>query len=104
MVQWLRLGAPNVEGLVRIPGRGTRSHMWQLKFHRLQDGISRLQRLRPSRAKQLIKNKYFLKTWYSGNFGVHVNLDDLGFAETVSVNLYNNFIKKQILGGKIGVI
>ena len=36
---------------------------------------------------------------YSGNFGVHVNLDDLGFAENVSLNLYNNFIKKQILGG-----
>lgn len=34
---------------------------------------------------------------------VRVNLD-LGFAETVSVELYNNLIKKRILGGKIGVI
>ena len=42
---------------------------------------------------------------YSGNFEVHVNLDDLGFVESfISVNLYNNLIKKQILGGKIGVI
>ena len=31
-VQWLRLHAPNSEGWVSIPGRGTRSHALQLKI------------------------------------------------------------------------
>ena len=30
VLQWLRLGAPNVGGLGSIPGQGTRSHMLQL--------------------------------------------------------------------------
>ena len=31
MVQWLRLCAPNAEGLGSIPGQGTRSYMLQLR-------------------------------------------------------------------------
>ena len=31
VVQWLRLHTPNAEGLVFIPGQGTRSHMPQLR-------------------------------------------------------------------------
>lgn len=29
---------------------------------------------------------------------VHVNLDDLGVAESVSVDLYNNLLKKAVFG------
>ena len=36
MVQWIRLRAPNAEGLGSVPGQGTRSHMLQLRFHMLQ--------------------------------------------------------------------
>ena len=32
VVQWLRLHAPNAEGLGLIPGLGTKSHMPQLKI------------------------------------------------------------------------
>ena len=31
MVQWLKLCAPNAEGLGSIPGQGTRSHMLKLR-------------------------------------------------------------------------
>ena len=31
VVQWLRLRAPDAEGLCVIPGQGTRSHMPQLR-------------------------------------------------------------------------
>ena len=33
MVQWLRLYAPNAEGLGSIPSQGTRSHRPQLSSH-----------------------------------------------------------------------
>ena len=36
VVQWLRLLAPNAQGLGSIPGQGTRSHMLQLRVHLLQ--------------------------------------------------------------------
>ena len=36
VVLWLRLRAPNVGGLGLIPGRGTRSHVQQLRVHMLQ--------------------------------------------------------------------
>ena len=34
--QWLRLHTPNVGGLGSIPGKGTRSHMLQIRVCRLQ--------------------------------------------------------------------
>ena len=34
MVQWLRLHAPNAEGLGSIPGQETSSHMLYLRFHK----------------------------------------------------------------------
>ena len=43
VAQWLRLWAPNAEGLGSIPGQGTGSHMPQLRVHMLQ--------LRPGVAK-----------------------------------------------------
>ena len=33
VVQWLRLCTPDTGGLDLIPGRGTRSHMPQLRFY-----------------------------------------------------------------------
>ena len=36
IVQWLRLCAPNAEGLDSIPGQGSRSHMPQPSVHMLQ--------------------------------------------------------------------
>ena len=36
MVQWLRLYAPNAEGLGSIPSQGTRSHRPQLSSHATQ--------------------------------------------------------------------
>ena len=36
VVQWLRLQAPNEEGLGSIPGQGTRSHRPQLRVYMLQ--------------------------------------------------------------------
>ena len=39
MVQWLRLHAPNAEGLGLIPGRGTGSHVQQLRVQRLQQMV-----------------------------------------------------------------
>ena len=45
VVQWVRLWAPNAEGLGLIPGQGTRSHMRQLKR-------SRMLQLRPSATKK----------------------------------------------------
>ena len=36
VVQWLRLQAPNAGGLGSMPGRGTRSHVLQLRVDRLQ--------------------------------------------------------------------
>ena len=36
VVQWLRLHAPNAEGLGSIPDQGTRSHMLQLSVCMLQ--------------------------------------------------------------------
>ena len=47
MVHWLRLYAPNAGGLGSIPGKGTRSHMSQLRVCMMQ--------LRPGGAKL---NKY----------------------------------------------
>ena len=39
VVQWLRLHAPNAEGLGLIPGQGTRSHMLQPSVHMPQQKI-----------------------------------------------------------------
>ena len=39
MVQWQRLCAPKAEGLGLISGRGTRSHMLQLRIRMLQQKI-----------------------------------------------------------------
>ena len=41
VVQWLRLLAPNAQGLGSIPGQGTRSHLLQLRVHllRLKDPV-----------------------------------------------------------------
>ena len=36
MAQWLGLGVPSAEALGSIPGRGTRSPMWQLRDCLLQ--------------------------------------------------------------------
>ena len=36
MVQWLRLQAPDAEGLALIPDQGTRCHIAQLSAHMLQ--------------------------------------------------------------------
>ena len=49
VVQWLRLCAPTAGGLGSIPGRGTRSHMPQLRV--------RIPQLRPSAAKKKKKKK-----------------------------------------------
>ena len=39
MVQWLRLGAVDAEGLGLIPGQGTRSHMLHRRVHMLELSI-----------------------------------------------------------------
>ena len=49
VVQWLRLLTPKAEGWGSIPGRGTRSHMLQLRVFML--------RLRPGTDKQSVKIK-----------------------------------------------
>ena len=36
VIQWLRLHTPNAGGLDSIPFQGTRSHILQLRVHRLQ--------------------------------------------------------------------
>ena len=46
VVQGLRLHAPNAGGLGLISGRGTRSHMLQLRVHMLQ------QKLQPNKLKK----------------------------------------------------
>ena len=58
MVQWLRLCAPNTEGLGLIPGQGTRN---QNSLHTTSKRFCVLQ-LRPSTAKQInIQTAFFKK-------------------------------------------
>ena len=49
MVQWLRLQAPSAQGPGLIPGRGTRSHVLQVKIW--------LSQLGPGTAKYLVFKK-----------------------------------------------
>ena len=52
MVQWLRLHAPNAEGLGSIPGQGFRSHMPQLRGCMLQlNPALHVPQLRPGTTK-----------------------------------------------------
>ena len=55
MVPWLRLCAPNAEGLDSTPGQGAISHMSQLKI---------LHASTKTRCSQI--NKYFKKSWAVG--------------------------------------
>ena len=72
MVQWLRLFAPNAGGLGSIPGKGTRSHMTQLRSHmpKLRRSSAKKEKVLKTKEKARVfsKNIYFCFIDYAKDF------------------------------------